>query len=147
MCRSTLTGQCTSLREMLLTCHPVWWRRLPGSHRMPAEAWQRTRYPSTTTLSADYDQRRATGPVSIGNPHKVPLRGLAERTIWRNRGSIVFQQPPVDDPTQRCPDIIANKIIAWEPDAERDSGPRKAISCIQRALAPFCERVLKGRRR
>ncbi len=58
------------------------------------------------------------GPMNIGNPEEHTVLHLA-RTIVDVTGSgseIVFEDAPVDDPKQRCPDItLAQRELGWNP--------------------------------
>ena len=85
-----------------------------------------------------------TGPINIGNPHEITVRELAE-TIIRltgTRSRIVLQPLPMDDPTQRCPDIGRASRIFWmgaacaagAGAAQRDSLFRCCSGC--RRVAP-----------
>jgi nucleoside-diphosphate-sugar epimerase/intein/homing endonuclease len=64
-------------------------------------------------LDSDY-----VGPVNIGNPNEFTILQLAE-TVLEVTGSaseIQFHPLPVDDPTQRRPDIgLARELLGWEP--------------------------------
>jgi nucleoside-diphosphate-sugar epimerase len=65
------------------------------------------------------------GPVNIGNPAEHTILGLAE-TVLRVTGSsseLVFEPLPVDDPTQRRPDIsLARRLLKWEPEVGLEDG-------------------------
>jgi dTDP-glucose 4,6-dehydratase len=60
-----------------------------------------------------------TDPVNIGNPDtQQTIRQLAELAIAVTGSSsdLVFEPLPVDDPTQRQPDITrARELLGWEP--------------------------------
>ena len=59
-----------------------------------------------------------TGPVNIGNPTEFTMLELAEAVleITGSSSTITFAPLPVDDPTQRRPDIsIARRELGWEP--------------------------------
>ena len=58
------------------------------------------------------------GPVNIGNPGEFTIRELAELVLEvTGSGSQIVEEPlPVDDPTQRRPDItLAKSALGWEP--------------------------------
>jgi dTDP-glucose 4,6-dehydratase len=58
------------------------------------------------------------GPVNIGNPVEFTVRELAEEVIavTGSDSELVFEPLPVDDPTQRRPDIsLARQALGWEP--------------------------------
>jgi dTDP-glucose 4,6-dehydratase len=57
-------------------------------------------------------------PVNIGNPEEYTILELAEmvRDLTGSDSEIVFEPLPVDDPTQRRPDItVAREQLGWEP--------------------------------
>ncbi len=59
-----------------------------------------------------------TGPINIGNPGEFSIRELAEMVVEVTNSSseVVYEPLPVDDPTQRKPDITqARELLGWEP--------------------------------
>jgi UDP-glucuronate decarboxylase len=79
-----------------------------------------------------------TGPMNIGNPHEIPVRELAERTIGLTGSAshIVLRPLPADDPTQRCPDItFARATLGWEPRVKLDDGLNRTIAYFRQLLA------------
>jgi UDP-glucuronate decarboxylase len=72
-----------------------------------------------------------TGPVNLGNPVEMTVRQLAERIIdlTNSRSKIEFRPLPVDDPTQRCPNItMAKEVLGWEPKVALDNGLKRTIA-------------------
>jgi dTDP-glucose 4,6-dehydratase len=71
-------------------------------------------------LHSDY-----VGPVNIGNPNEFTILELAE-TVLEVTGSdaeVIHEPLPVDDPTQRQPDItLAREVLGWEPRIELREG-------------------------
>jgi dTDP-glucose 4,6-dehydratase len=71
-------------------------------------------------LESDY-----VGPVNIGNPNEFTILELAQ-TVLEVTGStseIAFEPLPVDDPTQRQPDIsLAKSLFGWEPTVQLAEG-------------------------
>ncbi|HVA42678.1 MAG TPA: GDP-mannose 4,6-dehydratase, partial [Acidimicrobiales bacterium] len=58
------------------------------------------------------------GPVNIGNPDEFTVSELAALVleITGSSSAVVHEQLPVDDPTQRRPDIaLARAALGWEP--------------------------------
>jgi dTDP-glucose 4,6-dehydratase len=71
-------------------------------------------------LGSDY-----VGPVNIGNPHEYTILELAEMAIevTGSASEIEFHPVPVDDPTQRQPDItLARELLGWEPTVDLRTG-------------------------
>ncbi|HUP69535.1 MAG TPA: UDP-glucuronic acid decarboxylase family protein [Acidimicrobiales bacterium] len=65
------------------------------------------------------------GPMNIGNPTERTVRDLAELVVEVTGSSseMVFEPLPVDDPTQRRPDIsLARRVLGWEPRIELRHG-------------------------
>src|SRR4051794_13408914 len=65
------------------------------------------------------------GPMNIGNPNEFTVAELARLVVEVTGSSseIVFEPLPVDDPTQRRPDItLARTILGWEPTIELREG-------------------------
>jgi dTDP-glucose 4,6-dehydratase len=59
-----------------------------------------------------------TGPVNIGNPGEFTMRELADVVleVTGSSSDLVYEPLPVDDPTQRQPDIrLARERLGWEP--------------------------------
>jgi nucleoside-diphosphate-sugar epimerase len=57
-------------------------------------------------------------PVNIGNPDEYTMLELADvvREVTGSSSDLVFEALPVDDPTQRKPDITrARELLGWEP--------------------------------
>jgi dTDP-glucose 4,6-dehydratase len=71
-------------------------------------------------LESDHD-----GPMNIGNPSEFSILDLA-RTVLEVTGSsseIAYEPLPVDDPTQRQPDItLAREVLGWEPEVQLREG-------------------------
>jgi UDP-glucuronate decarboxylase len=78
-----------------------------------------------------------TGPVNLGNPVETSVAGLAELIVaLTGSRSIITRRPlPVDDPTQRCPDITqAEKILAWHPNTDLRTGLARTIDYFDNLL-------------
>jgi dTDP-glucose 4,6-dehydratase len=57
-------------------------------------------------------------PVNIGNPEEYTIKQLAEMTVevTGSSSTLSYVPLPVDDPTQRQPDITrARELLGWEP--------------------------------
>ena len=71
-------------------------------------------------LLSDY-----VNPVNIGNPDEITIGEFAEEIIKLTRTSqkVIYKSLPMDDPTQRKPDIsLAMKLLGWEPIISREEG-------------------------
>src|SRR5919106_742370 len=78
-----------------------------------------------------------TGPVNIGNPSDFPVRELAElvRELTGSRSDIVYEPLPVDDPTQRRPDItLAREQLGWEPVVPLREGLERTAAWFRQNL-------------
>jgi dTDP-glucose 4,6-dehydratase len=78
------------------------------------------------------------GPVNIGNPDEFTIRQLAELVIEVTGSSsdIVFEPLPVDDPTQRRPDItLARQALGWEPHIALREGLERTADWFRRSMA------------
>ena len=70
------------------------------------------------------------GPVNLGNPHEFTILELAELVVelTGSRCQLVHQQLPIDDPTQRQPDItLAVERLGWKPAVELREGLARTI--------------------
>jgi UDP-glucuronate decarboxylase len=78
-----------------------------------------------------------TGPVNLGNPVELPVRGLAEKIIAMtgSRSKLIFQPLPQDDPMQRCPDItLARTKLGWQPKVPLEEGLKRTIAYFDGVL-------------
>jgi UDP-glucuronate decarboxylase len=78
-----------------------------------------------------------TGPINIGNPVETTVAELAHKIIdlTGSRSKIEHRPLPVDDPTQRCPDISrAKSLLGWEPRVPLETGLKKTIEYFDRLL-------------
>jgi len=78
-----------------------------------------------------------TGPVNIGNPGEFTVRELADLVIETTGSSseIVHEPLPVDDPTQRQPDItIARNQLGWQPEIDLRAGLERTADWFRRSL-------------
>jgi dTDP-glucose 4,6-dehydratase len=78
-----------------------------------------------------------TGPINIGNPGEFTMLELADlvKEVTGSSSTIVFESLPVDDPTQRRPDItLARQHLGWEPRIELREG-------LERTAAYFREHL------
>lgn len=69
-------------------------------------------------------------PVNIGNPDEFTMLELAElvREVSGSSSEIVFRPLPVDDPTQRQPDITkARERLGWEPTVGLRDGIARTV--------------------
>ena len=77
------------------------------------------------------------GPVNIGNPAEFTIGQLAEMVV-RITGSsseIVYEPLPVDDPTQRQPDITrATEHLGWKPEIPLEQGIERTAEYFRSIL-------------
>jgi UDP-glucuronate decarboxylase len=77
------------------------------------------------------------GPVNMGNPNEMTMVELAELVIGltNTKSKIVYRDLPVDDPTQRSPDItLAKEKLGWEPKVDLKTGLGKTIEYFDELL-------------
>jgi dTDP-glucose 4,6-dehydratase len=77
------------------------------------------------------------GPVNIGNPNEFTMLELAEavREVTGIASEIVYEPLPVDDPTQRQPDItLARELLGWEPDVQLHAGLARTAEWMRGVL-------------
>jgi len=78
------------------------------------------------------------GPVNVGNPNEFTVRELAELVVEVTGSSseVVYEPLPVDDPTQRKPDItLARTALGWEPQVQLREGLERTAAWFRQALA------------
>jgi dTDP-glucose 4,6-dehydratase len=78
-----------------------------------------------------------TGPVNIGNPGEFTMRELADIVldVTRSSSELVYEPLPVDDPTQRQPDItLARERLGWEPTISLRQGLELTADWFRRKL-------------
>jgi dTDP-glucose 4,6-dehydratase len=74
------------------------------------------------------------GPVNIGNPTEFTVSELAEMIIEITGSSseVIHEPLPVDDPTQRRPDIsLARSVLGWEPRIPIREGLARTVSFFE----------------
>ena len=77
-------------------------------------------------------------PVNIGHPGEFTMIELAEVVLelTGSTSELVFEPLPVDDPTQRQPDITrARQILGWEPKVSLREGLVPSIAFFRSVLA------------
>ena len=77
------------------------------------------------------------GPINIGNPGEFTMLELAEivRELTGSSSEIVHEPLPVDDPTQRKPDITkARELLGWEPKVDLREGLQRTIEHFARLV-------------
>jgi dTDP-glucose 4,6-dehydratase len=78
-----------------------------------------------------------TGPINIGNDNEFTILELAQMAIEVTGSSseIVFEPLPVDDPTQRKPDLtLARTRLGWEPTVHLRDGLEKTAAYFTSVL-------------
>jgi nucleoside-diphosphate-sugar epimerase len=83
-------------------------------------------------LGSDY-----VGPVNIGNPDEFTVLELAKLVLelTGSMSTIEHHPLPVDDPTQRRPDIaLARSVLGWEPTVPLREGLERTIDWFRETL-------------
>ena len=83
------------------------------------------------------DSDQVGTPVNIGNPAEHSVLELAELVLEvTNSSSVVTREPlPVDDPTQRRPDIsLARDKLGWEPTVDLRDGLERTAAYFRELL-------------
>ena len=78
------------------------------------------------------------GPVNIGNPDEFTVAELADLVLelTGSRSAIEYRPLPVDDPTQRRPDItLARTLLGWEPRIPLRDGLARTIEWFRSRIA------------
>ncbi|MCD9623348.1 UDP-glucuronic acid decarboxylase family protein [Rhabdothermincola salaria] len=78
-----------------------------------------------------------TGPINIGNDGEFTMLELAELVLEvTGSGSTIEHRPlPVDDPTQRRPDLtLARTLLGWEPTVGLRDGLERTAAHFRRQL-------------
>lgn len=71
------------------------------------------------------------GPVNVGNPYEMSVLELAQliRELAETDSPIEFTRRPLDDPSQRQPDItLARTALDWEPKVDTRGGLAETIA-------------------
>jgi dTDP-glucose 4,6-dehydratase len=77
------------------------------------------------------------GPMNIGNDGEFTLLQLAELvlSVTNSRSEIVFEPLPVDDPTQRRPDLsLARSVLGFEARVSLQQGLERTAPWFARKL-------------
>lgn len=77
------------------------------------------------------------GPVNLGNPEEFTILELARLIIklTKSASKIIFQPLPMDDPTQRKPDIaLAGNKLGWKPWVDLEKGLKNTIEYFRHIL-------------
>lgn len=78
-----------------------------------------------------------TGPVNIGNPDEFSVGELANLILelTGSHSGVIHEPLPVDDPTQRRPDItLARTALGWEPKVALAEGLSRTAEWFRRRL-------------
>jgi dTDP-glucose 4,6-dehydratase len=78
------------------------------------------------------------GPVNVGNPNEFTIRELADVVldVTGSSSELVYEPLPVDDPTQRRPDIgLARRLFGWEPTVQLRDGVERTAEWFREVLA------------
>lgn len=78
-----------------------------------------------------------TGPINLGNPGEFTIRQLAELVLEKvgSPNPLEIHPLPMDDPTQRQPDItLAKQKLDWQPMIALNEGLDKTIAYFRSIL-------------
>jgi UDP-glucuronate decarboxylase len=78
-------------------------------------------------------------PMNIGNPSEMTVFELAQYILRQveSGSTIEYRETPIDDPTQRQPDISkAQMIYGWTPHVGLDEGIARTVDYFARAVKP-----------
>ena len=87
-------------------------------------------------MAARYDSRIST--VSLGSPHEISIRGLAERIIelTGSRSQIRHIESRYSDPRRKMPDIsIARRELKWAPTVSLTDGLQRTIAYVEKEMS------------
>jgi dTDP-glucose 4,6-dehydratase len=76
-------------------------------------------------------------PVNVGNPNEWTILDCAKAVlkVTGSESKIVYHPLPVDDPTQRQPDISkARRLFGWEPKIDLETGLRLTLDYFRSTL-------------
>jgi len=76
-------------------------------------------------------------PINLGNPMPISMQELASEVIvlTESKSVIEYHPLPLDDPSNRHPDIsTAKKILEWFPSIDRTDGLKNTISYFKQRL-------------
>jgi dTDP-glucose 4,6-dehydratase len=79
------------------------------------------------------------GPMNIGNTNEFTMKELAEVVleVTGSQSQIVYEPLPVDDPTQRKPDItLAKRELGWEAEVQLREGITRTADYFRSLLNP-----------
>jgi dTDP-glucose 4,6-dehydratase len=86
-------------------------------------------------------------PVNVGNPNEWTILDCAKAvlTVTGSKSKIVYHPLPVDDPTQRQPDISkAKRLFGWEPKVDLETGLRLSLDYFRAAVEAEKELTDRG---
>jgi dTDP-glucose 4,6-dehydratase len=86
-------------------------------------------------------------PVNVGNPNEWTILDCAKAVlkVTGSKSKIVYHPLPVDDPTQRQPDISkAKRLFGWEPKVDLETGLRLSLDYFRAAVEAEKELADKG---
>lgn len=78
-----------------------------------------------------------TGPVNIGNDEELTVREIAEMVleVSGSDSPVIFTERPVDDPTQRRPDLtLARTRLGWAPTTPVREGLARTVDWFRGRL-------------
>ena len=73
-------------------------------------------------------------PINIGGNREITIKQLVKiiSKLIKSNSKIVYQTLPLDDPTNRKPDItLAKNILDWKPTTNLEIGLQKTIDFLK----------------
>lgn len=90
-------------------------------------------------------EKNPQGPINLGNPHEFTVWELAHMVLDKagivgpdaHERAIAFADMPIDDPTQRRPDVSRAKGLlgGWEPKVQLSEGLDRTIAYFRDVLS------------
>jgi UDP-glucuronate decarboxylase len=78
-----------------------------------------------------------SSPINIGNPTPISIKELAGEIVrlTQSQSDIIYDSLPLDDPTNRNPDIgLAQEILGWQPSVTIQEGILKTATYFKSIL-------------
>jgi len=85
------------------------------------------------------------GPLNIGNPAEISISDLVQLVLTlipESSSKVTFANRPVDDPSQRQPNIrLAEELLNWSPAIDLHAGLLQTIDYFRATLDKECPQI------